>query len=159
MSISGNPHEEYARMMFNTNLGTAKNQSDLEELLHEYAPPAYDPLYVCLATRDDFKKERQWIEAIAVEKGGAPNRVPEMVFNDVADLLEDQMLLRLLSGVADKYKRYRIEIKRNFTFTVQDFAKSCGAPIQQGNAELFGKDILNADRIYRHRRHGSAHDA
>src|SRR5258708_14105698 len=29
-----------------------------------------------------------------------------MVFNDVADLPEDQMLLRLLSGVADKYKRY-----------------------------------------------------
>jgi len=165
-------------MLFDKNLGTAKNQSELEELLKKYVPPTYDPLYVCLATRDDFKKERQWIEdmwmeyrqfadrnfasefkahfsqrawelylgitlhkrwglqpgskskresagpdfktihntnksaqtvwieAIAIEKGDAPNRVPEMVFNDVADLPEDQMLLRLLSGVADKYKRY-----------------------------------------------------
>src|SRR5260370_7646800 len=178
MSISGNPHKEHARMLFDKNLGTAKNQSELEELLKKYVPPTYDPLYVCLGTRDDFKKERQWIEdmwmeyrqfadrnfasefkanfckrawelylgitlhkrwglqpgskskresagpdfktihntnksaqtvwieAIAIEKGDAPNRVPEMVFNDVADLPEDQMLLRLLSGVADKYKRY-----------------------------------------------------
>jgi len=29
-----------------------------------------------------------------------------MVFNDVADLPKDQMLLRFTSGLADKYKRY-----------------------------------------------------
>jgi len=162
-------------MLFDKNLGTAKNQSELEELLKKYVPPTYDPLYVCLATRDDFKKERQWIEdmwieyqqfadwdfatafkarfsqrawelylgitlhkrwglqpgskskresagpdfktihnttkgaqtvwieAIAIEKGDAPNRVPEMVFNDVADLPEDQMLLRLTSGLDKKF--------------------------------------------------------
>lgn len=165
-------------MLFDRNLGTAKNQSELEESLKKYVPPTYDPLYVCLATRDDFQKERQWIEdmwmeyrqfadrnfasefkahfsqrawelhlgvtlhkrwglqpgskskreragpdfktihdtkkgaptvwieAIAVEKGNAPHRVPEMVCNDVADLPEDQMLFRLTSGLADKYKRY-----------------------------------------------------
>jgi hypothetical protein len=48
-------------MLFDKNSGAAKNQSELEELLKKDVPPTYDPLYVCLATRDDFNQERQWI--------------------------------------------------------------------------------------------------
>jgi len=33
MSISGNPHKEHSQMLFDKNLGTAKNQSEPEELL------------------------------------------------------------------------------------------------------------------------------
>jgi len=44
-------------MLFDKNLGTAKNQLELEELLKKYVPPTYDPLYVCLATKDDFKRK------------------------------------------------------------------------------------------------------
>jgi len=54
-------------MLFDKNLGTAKKQSELEELLQKHMPPTYDPLYVCLATRVDFEKERQWIEAMWME--------------------------------------------------------------------------------------------
>ncbi len=180
-------------MLFDKNLGIAKNQSELEELFKKYGPPTYDPLYVCLATRDDFKKERQWIEdiwmeyrqfadmnfasefkahfsqrawelhlgitlhkrwglqsgskskresagpdfktihsthkgaqtvwieAIAVEKGDAPNRVPEMVFNEVANLPEDQMLLRLTSGLADKYKRYCKYVEQDVVATGEPY--------------------------------------
>ncbi len=50
-------------MLFDRRLGIAKNQVDLEELLKQYPPPEYDPLYVCLATRVDFEEKRQWIEA------------------------------------------------------------------------------------------------
>jgi len=46
-------------MLFDKNLRNAKNQLEIEELLKRYAFPKYDPLYVCLATRNDFKKERQ----------------------------------------------------------------------------------------------------
>jgi hypothetical protein len=170
-------------MLFDNNLGTAKNQSELEELLKKHVP-TYDPLYVCLATRDDFKKDRQWIEdmwmeyrqfadsnfasaferncyqrtwelylgitlhkrwglqakskhesagpdfktihkdaqavwieATAVEKGDAPNRVPEMVWNGVADLPEDQMLLRLTNGLDAKYKGYCKDVKQGIIGT------------------------------------------
>ncbi len=54
-------------MLFDKSLGSVKNQAELEELLKKYAPPTYDPLYVCLATRIDFKKERRWIEDMWME--------------------------------------------------------------------------------------------
>jgi hypothetical protein len=158
-------------------------------LLKKYVLPTYDPMYVCLAARDDFNIKRQWIEdiwleyqqfadwnfakefkrqfsqrvwelylgitlhkrwglepgskskresagpdfktihitnkgaqtvwieAIAVEKGSASNRVPEMVFTDVADLPEDLMLLRLTSGLADKYKKYCKDVEQGIVGT------------------------------------------
>ena len=43
-----------------------------------------------------------WIEAIAVEKGEVPNRVPEMVVDGVGKLPEDKMLLRLMNGLDKK---------------------------------------------------------
>jgi hypothetical protein len=184
MSMSLNPHKEHSLMLFDISLGSAKNQSELEELLRTYVPPTYDPLYVCLATRDDFNKERQWIEdmwmefqqfadpnfpaefkahfsqrawelylgitlhkrwglctgskskheyagpdfktihktnrgsqtiwieATAAEKGDPPNGVPEMVINDVADLPEDRILLRLTSRLYDKYLKYCKDVKQ-----------------------------------------------
>ena len=60
--------QEHTQMLFDNDksLGTAKNQSELDELLKRYTPP-YDPLYICLSTRFDLEKQRQWLEATWME--------------------------------------------------------------------------------------------
>lgn len=49
-------------MKFFQNLGTAKNQEELEILFTKY--PQYDKSYICAATLQNRVKQKQWIESL-----------------------------------------------------------------------------------------------
>lgn len=57
-------------------------------------------------------KRLAWVEAIAVEKGDGNDRVPEMVYNSVGSVPEEQMMLRLTGGLDKKFKKYCDELKK-----------------------------------------------
>jgi hypothetical protein len=77
MSNNSNSSEKHTQKLFDDrNIKSVKNQAELDELLKQVnlekqqkqGPLSkYDPLYVCLASRVDFEKERQWIESMWME--------------------------------------------------------------------------------------------
>lgn len=52
-----------------------------------------------------------WIEAISVEKGGGNDKVPEVENGVWVDVPEEKMLLRLSSGLMEKYRKYETYIR------------------------------------------------
>jgi hypothetical protein len=52
-----------------------------------------------------------WIEAISVEKGGGNDKVPDIENGVWADVPEEKMLLRLSSGLTEKYRKYETYVK------------------------------------------------
>lgn len=59
-----------------------------------------------------FKFGNIWVEAISVEKGIGLNRVPKVKNGIWMDVPEEQMLLRLSSGLLDKYKKYTTYLEK-----------------------------------------------
>jgi len=52
-----------------------------------------------------------WIEAISVEKGGGKDKVPDVENGVWVDVPEEQMLLRLSSGLMEKFRKHEIYVK------------------------------------------------
>lgn len=52
-----------------------------------------------------------WIEAISVEKGGGNDKVPDIENGVWTDVPEEKMLLRLASGLTEKYRKYETYVK------------------------------------------------
>ncbi|MDO8618338.1 MAG: hypothetical protein Q7R49_00150 [Candidatus Daviesbacteria bacterium] len=65
----------------------------------------------------DFKIQNEdkniWIEAIAVEKGDGQDKVPDIEYGKVIDVPEKEMLLRLTSGLQEKYRKYLSYLDNN----------------------------------------------
>ena len=53
-----------------------------------------------------YKSRNVWVEAIAVEKGDTPDKVPDIVYGKAMDVPEKEMLLRLTAGLREKYRKY-----------------------------------------------------
>ncbi len=101
------------------------NFSDIKTLGHFYQRSW--ELYLCATlicrgynlikhrTGPDFKikvaNNTIWIEAIAVNKGEADDRVPDIVWGKAMDVPESEMLLRLTAGLYKKYQGYCSYIK------------------------------------------------
>lgn len=66
----------------------------------------------------DFKiphnNRNVWIEAIAVEKGNGQDKVPKIEYGKAMDVPEKEMLLRLTSGLQEKYRKYLSYLKNSF---------------------------------------------
>jgi len=58
-----------------------------------------------------FKFVDVWVEAISVEKGDGHDKVPEVENGDWTDVPEEKMLLRLTSGLMEKYMKYKTYVK------------------------------------------------
>lgn len=66
----------------------------------------------------DFKiplddKNSVWIEAISVKKGDGQDKVPEIKYGKAIDVPEKEMLLRLTSGLGEKYQKYLSYLQSN----------------------------------------------
>jgi len=48
-----------------------------------------------------------WVEATAPESGTGANAVPDYKFNEVSDQPEKQIILRLISAIEEKFKKYK----------------------------------------------------
>lgn len=61
-------------------------------------------------TGPDFKipygDKNIWIEAIAVKKGDGKDKVPDIKYGVAVSVPEQEMLLRLTSGLGEKYQKY-----------------------------------------------------
>jgi hypothetical protein len=57
------------------------------------------------------KEKTIWVEAIAVEKGDSQDKVPEIEYGKEMDVPENKMLLRLTSGLKEKYQKYQTYIE------------------------------------------------
>lgn len=60
-----------------------------------------------------YKDKNIWIEAIAVEKGEGKDKVPNIEYEKEMDVPEKEMLLRLASGLREKYRKYLSYLKNN----------------------------------------------
>jgi hypothetical protein len=58
-----------------------------------------------------YSGSKVWIEAIAVEKGDGNDKVPEIEYGKAMDVPEKEMLLRLTSGLNEKYRKYLSYLK------------------------------------------------
>ncbi len=60
-----------------------------------------------------YENKQIWVEAIAVEKGTGKDKVPDIVYGKMIDVPEKEMLLRLTSGIKEKYQKYLSYLSNN----------------------------------------------
>ena len=53
-----------------------------------------------------YQNNNVWVEAIAVEKGDAQDKVPDIKYGKAMDVPEKEMLLRLTAGLKEKHQKY-----------------------------------------------------
>ena len=53
-----------------------------------------------------YQSKNVWVEAIAVEKGDAQDKVPDIEYGKAMDVPEKEMLLRLTAGLREKHQKY-----------------------------------------------------
>jgi hypothetical protein len=63
------------------------------------------------------------VEAIAINKGTSPDKVPEVEFGKLMDVPEEEMMLRITTGFSKKYKKHLVDIdkgvvSRNDSFVI-----------------------------------------
>lgn len=54
-----------------------------------------------------------WIEAMALMKGDGKNSVPGMIYDDVQNIPEEEMLLRISSGLEIKFEQYEHWVQKS----------------------------------------------
>lgn len=57
-------------------------------------------------------KRIAWIEAISVKKGDGTDRVPDVQYNGVFDVPEEEMILRISNALAVKFEQYEDRLKK-----------------------------------------------
>ena len=60
----------------------------------------------------DGKNRVAWVEAIAVNKGTGPDRVPEMSYGVSVGLPDDEMSLRVTQALKDKHDQYQARLAK-----------------------------------------------
>jgi hypothetical protein len=84
-----------------------------------------------------FEGRNVWVEAIAVEKGDAQDKVPDIEYGKAMDVPEKEMLLRLTAGLREKHQKYLKYLKENLIGQDDPFVIAIDrSPLEHPDAQI-----------------------
>ena len=84
-----------------------------------------------------YKSKNVWVEAIAVEKGDAQDKVPDIQYGKATDVPEKEMLLRLTAGLREKHQKYLKYLKEGLISQDDPFVIAIdSSPLEHQDAQI-----------------------